>query len=185
MRDLAAAHESDFGVTQRLTVNARAAGPRLGKDVQAAIKAAKSGNWSTTDGVVTSGGIPLQEGEYVVDTVVSGAADGGSRAVAVLPGGGYVLLETEVTPELAAEGLANDLIRAVQQARREAGLHISDRITLTLSATDGVSAALDAHRERVCTETLTERLVVDRDATSAVTAVVGGEPVGITVEKRR
>ena len=53
LRDLAAAHESDFGVTQRLTVNARAAGPRLGKDVQAAIKAAKSGDWSTTDGVVT------------------------------------------------------------------------------------------------------------------------------------
>ena len=185
LRDLAAAHESDFGVTQRLTVNARAAGPRLGKDVQAAIKAAKTGDWSTADGVVTSGGIPLQEGEYVIDTVVSGGAEGGRRAVAVLPRGGYVLLDTEVTPELAAEGVANDLIRVVQQARRETGLHVSDRITLTLRATDGVRAALTAHLDRVCTETLTERLVVDRDATGAVTAVVGGEPVGITVEKCR
>ena len=186
LRDLAAAHESDFGFTQRLTVNARASGPRLGKDVQAAIKAAKSGDWSTTeDGRVTSGGIPLQEGEYLVETAIAGGAEGDTRAVAVLPEGGYVLLDTEVTPELAAEGLANDLIRVVQQARREAGLHISDRIRLTLSASDGVRAALDAHRQRVCTETLTEGLVVDPDAPAMVTAMVGGEPVGITVEKYR
>ena len=45
------------GVSQRLTVNARAAGPRLGKDVQTVIKGSKSGDWSVgADGVVTSGG---------------------------------------------------------------------------------------------------------------------------------
>ncbi len=186
VRDLEAAEESDLGVTRRLTVNARVAGPRLGKDVQVAIRAAKSGDWALADdGEVTSGGIPLREGEYVLETVVAGAADGKEHAVAVLPGGGFVLLDTRVTPELAAEGLANDLIRAVQQARREAGLHISDRITLTLSLTDAVRAALDAHRDRVCTETLTEAFVLDRELPGAVAAVVGGEPVGISVEKRR
>ncbi len=151
-----------------------------------AIKAAKSGDWATADdGAVTSGGIPLLEGEYLLETVVADAAEGEARAVAVLPGGGFVILDTEVTTELAAEGLANDLIRAVQQARREAGLHISDRITLTVSATDGVRAALEAHRDRVCAETLTEALVLDREAPGAVAGVVGGEPVGISVERRR
>ena len=46
----------------------------------------------------------------------------------MLPGGGFVVLDTAVTPELAAEGLARDLVRAVQQARRDAGLDVSDRI---------------------------------------------------------
>ena len=54
-----------YGVSRRLTVNARAAGPRLGKDVQTAIKASKSGDWSVSeDGTVTAGGLVLQEGEY-------------------------------------------------------------------------------------------------------------------------
>ena len=77
--DLATASEADFGITQRLTVNARAAGPRLGKDVQQAIKGSKSGDWSVSaDGVVTAGGLALVEGEYALETVVAGdAADAG------------------------------------------------------------------------------------------------------------
>ena len=103
---------------ERLTVNARAAGPRLGRDVQAVIKASKAGDWSVdTPGVVTCGGVKLEPGEYTIETVV---ADG-AGATATLPGGGFILLDTAVTPELAAEGLARDVIRAVQQARRTAG----------------------------------------------------------------
>ena len=97
--------ESDFGITQRLTVNARAAGPRLGRDVQQAIKGSKSGDWSVAeDGTVTAGGLALVEGEYTLETVVDAGAQGGSQATAMLPGGGFVVLDTEVTPELAAGG---------------------------------------------------------------------------------
>ncbi|MGA8257322.1 MAG: DUF5915 domain-containing protein, partial [Nocardioides sp.] len=113
-----------YGVEQKLTVNARAAGPRLGKDVQLAIKGSKSGDWSVADdGSVTSGGLALVEGEFTLETV-AGSADADS-ATGVLPGGGFVVLDTAVTPELAAEGLARDLVRAVQQARRDAGLDVS------------------------------------------------------------
>ncbi len=62
---------------------------------------------------------------------MAGSADGGT-ATGVLRRGGFVVLDTEVTPELAAEGLARDLVRAVQQARRDAGLDVSDRIALTV-----------------------------------------------------
>ena len=68
--DLEDAATSAAGVEQRLTVNARAAGPRLGKDVQTAIKGAKSGDWSVAeDGTVTAGGLALVEGEYVLETL--------------------------------------------------------------------------------------------------------------------
>ena len=128
--DADAPEAASYGVSQRLTVNARAAGPRLGKDVQTAIKGSKSGDWSVAeDGTVTAGGLALEEGEYTLETV-AGSADGGS-ATGMLPRGGFVVLDTAVTPELAAEGLARDLVRAVQQARRDAGLDVSDRIALT------------------------------------------------------
>ena len=59
----------------------------------------------------------------------------------MLPGGGFVVLDTAVTPELAAEGLARDLVRAVQQARRDADLDVSDRIALTIAGSDAVQSA--------------------------------------------
>ncbi|WP_347354627.1 isoleucine--tRNA ligase [Intrasporangium sp.] len=142
-----------YGVTQRLTVNARAAGPRLGKDVQAAIRGSKSGDWSVSaEGVVSAGGLVLHEGEYTLETVVGEQADG--AATAMLPGGGFCVLDTQVTPELAAEGLARDLVRAVQQTRREAGLQVSDRISLTITGTEDVFAATVAHRDLIVAETL-------------------------------
>ena len=104
--DAASASPEEFGIEQKLVVNARAAGPRLGKNVQLAIKGSKSGDWSVAEaGVVTAGGLALEPQEYTLETVVAEAADGeGSRAAAVLPGGGFVVLNTEVTPELEAEG---------------------------------------------------------------------------------
>ena len=144
----AAAH----GLTSRLTVHARVAGPRLGKDVQQAIKGSKSGDWSVADdGTVTSGGIALREGEFTLEQVAG--ASGGTE-IAVLPRGGFVALDTTVTPELEAEGLARDVVRGVQQARRDAGLSVSDRIVLHV---DGDAAVLDAvrtHESLVAGETL-------------------------------
>jgi isoleucyl-tRNA synthetase len=153
--DLADATEADFGVNRRLTVNARAAGPRLGRDVQTAIKAAKSGDWwMADDGNVTAGGLVLEAGEYTVETVVERSAGRGDQAVAMLPGEGFVVLDTAVTPELGREGLANDLVRAVQQARRDAGLHVSDRISLTVTGDQEVFDATVAHRDHLVGETL-------------------------------
>jgi isoleucyl-tRNA synthetase len=175
LTDLEAAGADAFGVRQVLQVNARAAGPRLGKDVQTAIKASKSGDWAVAaDGSVTAGGIALLEGEYSLQTVVADASPDDHRAAAMLPGGGFVILDTEVTPELAAEGLARDVVRAVQQARREAGLQVSDRIDLTLGADQTVRAAVEAHTKLIKTETLAATLdVTDVQALPGTLVPVG------------
>ncbi len=142
-----------YGVSQRLTVNARAAGPRLGKDVQLAIKGSKSGDWSVAeDGTVTAGGLALVEGEYALETVAGSTAD--DTAIGMLPRGGFVVLDTAVTPELEAEGTARDLVRAVQQARKDAGLQVSDRIALTISAPASTLDAARTHEALIAEETL-------------------------------
>jgi isoleucyl-tRNA synthetase len=156
-----------YAVEQRLTVNARAAGPRLGREVQAVIRGSKSGDWEVAaDGTVTAGGIALQEGEYTLETV-AGDTTGGA-ATAVLPRGGFVVLDTTLTPELEAEGVARDLVRSVQQARREAGLAVSDRIALTISGPGDVLAAARTHEALVAGETLATSVAYEEAAEPGV-----------------
>ncbi|GAA4925178.1 isoleucine--tRNA ligase [Nesterenkonia rhizosphaerae] len=156
LRDLAETSAEAYGIGQQLVVNARAAGPRLGKQVQQAIKGAKSGDWSVTDGVVTAGGLELAEGEYTLTTTVS--EELGDKAVTVLEQGGFLVLNTELTEELVAEGTARDVIRTIQAARKDADLQVSDRISTTLTAAPEVISAVEAHQELVKSETLTVEL---------------------------
>ena len=149
------------GVSQQLTVNARAAGPRLGKDVQGVIKASKTGDWSVDGDEVVCGGVTLQDGEYDLSLVVEGTGDG--AVVGQIPSGGFVLLDTTVTPELEAEGWARDVIRNVADARREADLHVSDRIELTLTIAPARADAFDDHRDLIATEVLATTLTATTD----------------------
>ncbi|GIF37342.1 isoleucine--tRNA ligase [Actinoplanes xinjiangensis] len=162
---------------QVLTVVPRALGPRVGKQVQQVIKAVKAGEWQLVDGAPVAAGITLAEGEYELKLV---AADVENSAP--LPaGGGVVVLDTVVTDELATEGLARDVIRVVQQARRDADLDVSDRITLVLSASPAVRAAVETFRDFIAGETLATALEF-AELTGGFAGEVGdGEQVTVTV----
>jgi isoleucyl-tRNA synthetase len=135
---------------QTLTVNPRALGPRLGKQVQEVIRAVKAGSWSVTADVVVADGVELLPGEYELRLT---AADPDSTMS--LPGSsGLIALDTRVTPSLAAEGTARDVVRVIQQARRDAGLDVSDRITLVIGADGAVADAVRAHEAFIAGETL-------------------------------
>jgi isoleucyl-tRNA synthetase len=169
---------AEYGIERRLTVNARALGPRLGKDVQRVIQAAKSGVWMTEGDIVIVDGTALQASEY--DLVLATADP--DAAVAFLGDGGFVVLDTAVTPELEAEGLARDVIRAVQQARKDAGLDVSDRITLTVVGDPAAVEAVTTHRELIASETLATTLEV-RTGENGATAVGAGSAVTIELER--
>ena len=179
---------AEFGVVKRLTVNARAAGPRIGKTVQAVIQAAKAGDWTESNGVITAGGVELVEGEYELD-LVANLAEGIDEAsekvefIGILPSGGFVILDGKVTPALASEGLARDVIRAVQQARKDADLDVSDRIKLKVTADADVIEAVTNHAELIKGETLSLELsVIVGDATGGV-EVGEGQLVAVSVAK--
>ncbi|HWK78796.1 MULTISPECIES: isoleucine--tRNA ligase [unclassified Microbacterium] len=143
---------AEYGISHRLSVNARAAGPRLGKQVQHVIAGARAGVWEEQNGVVVVDGIALEPQEYDLVLETAGRPEG--EALAVVPGGGFVLLDTQTTPELEAEGMARDAIRVVQEARKNAGLDVSDRIVLALNVSTENAEALQAHAELIAGETL-------------------------------
>jgi isoleucyl-tRNA synthetase len=143
--------------TFELVVNPRLLGPRLGGKVQEVIRAVKAGSWErSADGNVTAAGTELRPGEYELRLT---ATDPDSTSA--LPGNtGLVALDIRVTPELAAEGTARDVVRIVQQARRDAGLAVSDRIRLTVGAQGAVADAIRAHAGFLAAETLAVALEV-------------------------
>jgi isoleucyl-tRNA synthetase len=139
-----------------LTVNARVAGPRLGKDVQAAIKAVKAGEGVVNpDGTLTAGSVVLQPGEFSSRLVAADAPADEDRATAALPeGAGLVVLDCTVTPELEAEGWAKDRIRELQELRKSTGLDISDRISVVMSVPPQRQDWAERHRELIAGEIL-------------------------------
>ena len=134
-----------------LAVNARVAGPRLGKDVQATIKAVKAGEGVVNaDGTLSAGPAVLLPEEYTSKLV---AAD--PEWTAALPdGAGLVVLDGTVTEELEAEGWAKDRIRELQELRKSTGLEVSDRISVVLSVPTRYQAWARAHGGLIAGEIL-------------------------------
>jgi isoleucyl-tRNA synthetase len=88
---------------------------------------------------------------------------------AVAEDGPYVAaLVTELTPELALEGLARDFVRRVQDLRKQAGFDVADRIKLYVQATPGLREAIRAHQDYIVVETLTVELTFRPAPKSAV-----------------
>ena len=123
---------------------------------------------------MVAGGVALEDGEYTLKLVVQG--DGASTPLT--GGAGVVVLDLDVTPELEAEGVTRDLIRLVQQARRDAGLHISDRIALTLGVPESVRRQVSAFQHLLTDATLATSLSWEGGQPNAE---LDGEPVHIGV----
>jgi isoleucyl-tRNA synthetase len=145
-------------------------GPRLGKQVQEVIRAVKAGDWSADAGTVTAGGMELRDGEYELKLTAANP-----DSTLALPGsGGLIALDTTVTPALLAEGTARDVVRVVQQARKDAGLDVSDRITLVIGADGATADAVRAHQAFIAGETLAMVL----DVVPAAEVAAAPQPAG-------
>jgi isoleucyl-tRNA synthetase len=159
--------EGDSGlVAYRLAPNFRALGPRFGRDAQAVAAALRQAAAELAAALAPR----LRAGERVELAVDGlGAVELGPEEVAVVEepvtgwrvvrdGATAVALDLEVSPELRLEGLARDLVRAVQDLRKAAGLEVADRIELAVKADGEAAEAVAAHRDYLLGETLATSL---------------------------
>ncbi len=153
------------GARYELKLVPAALGPRLGGDMQRVMGAFRKGDYTLSAGAdPVVGGIGLVDGEYELRLVPTDP-----NASAVLAGGdGVVTLDLDVSPELEAEGLVRDVVRQVQQARREAKLAITDRVSVRLGLPARVAAAVRGGEDVVRSETLAD----------AVEYIDGWQPTG-------
>ncbi|HET8695885.1 MAG TPA: isoleucine--tRNA ligase, partial [Gammaproteobacteria bacterium] len=148
-------------VSYRIKPNLPVIGKRYGKLIPAirqylaaadgAEIAAKAARGETQTFELPSGPIEVEPADLLVETA---SAEG----FACAEEGGYLAgLDTTLDDALRREGLARELVRAVQDARKQAGLEVSDRIELHIDGDDSVSAALAEHRDLIMSETLASR----------------------------
>jgi isoleucyl-tRNA synthetase len=179
VRDVVLTTDVDAVASRELQVVPAVVGPRLGAHTQAVIVAVKKGDWAQEGDVIVVAGERLVPGEYSLKLVTKQ----GTASAPLSGGGGVVLLDIEVTPELEAEGLARDIVRAVQQARRDAQLDVSDRIILTLGVDEATKAQVLTHVGLIAGETLAVSVVWD--TTVERTVAIEGTLINVSVAAQR
>ena len=97
-----------------------------------------------------------------------------------------VHLDLKITPELKREGLMREVIRNIQSARKQAGLHVDDRIDLSLMTTDdNLRMAIEEHEGVITTETLVVSLVSDKVFEHTSDCSIEGLPLTISFTKTK
>jgi len=165
--------------------NFRVLGPRLGPrvgELKAALTAADGSALRQrleTDGFVEVAGVRLEPGDVELrarrhDAFALAEDDGWA-----------VALDLEIDEELRAEGVARELVRLLNELRKESGLAIADRVTVRLHADPALAPAIHTHRDWIAAEILATELAVDTaagvDTTTRVT--VDGHAVGVELQR--
>jgi isoleucyl-tRNA synthetase len=140
-------------------------GKKLGSAIPAIMAAARENRFEILpDGSVAMGGVTLAPDEVEIQaTPRPGTAVGHDEGL-------VVVIDTELTPELRAEGDARELQRAIQDARKEAGVDLDDEVVVQVEASAVVQAVLEPYIGSVATETRSMIAFVDASA-------VGLEPI--------
>ena len=141
----------------QLKINPRLLGPRIGKKVQECIQLAKEGKWKEKNGIVVIGDFELNEGEYEIETVIND-----DPSVQSIEGTDFIVeMDLSIDEKLKKEGVARDLVRAVQTTRREKQFDVSDFIKINLTGDKYLIDSVIQNLEFVKNQILAKEVVFD------------------------
>ena len=162
-----AAGELESLRTLKAKPNFRVLGPKLGPKLNAAKQALESMATAAIEALLRDGrvtlpiaGEPMTFTSAEIEVVVQGKEGFGVET----DGKTLVALDTKLTPELVAEGMVNDVIKRVNQSRKDADLRVEDRIELWLGGAEKILAAARDGRDRIAKETLATSLTIGATA---------------------
>jgi isoleucyl-tRNA synthetase len=171
VRFVAAAEELS---SYEVKANYRTLGPLFGKDMPLAADAISSLDPARVAAAVRDGGqigIAVSGREHTLspdDLILTMRAPDGYSVER--EGAHAVALDLTIDEDLRLEGYAREIVHAVQNARKSAGLQVEDRIELALDGDAELLAAAEAHRDYIARETLTVRLDIKHGARSGCDA---------------
>ena len=172
------------GVVQRTVVaNFRVLGPRLGQKVNDVKQALAAADGSALADELEAKGFVVIAGERIEASEVEVRADKRSDVALAQEGTYAVALDLELDDALRVEGLARELVRALNDLRKELGFEIADRITAVVGATGTVANAIEIHGAWIAGEVLATRLTVGDPGSGSPTVEVDGETVPVLLEK--
>jgi isoleucyl-tRNA synthetase len=186
VKDLDFVHSEAELVSYRVRPNYRSLGPRFGKNMPRVAAAVEALDARAVADQLEAGaevGIAVDGKEHTLST------DDINLVMEPLEGyqveaeaGHAVALELELDDELRREGLAREVVRAVQEARKQAGLEVSDRISLELGGDDELLAAAREHESYIAGETLATSVGYGADG-AGEKATIEGRELRIAVSK--
>ncbi len=155
-------------------------GPRLGSDVQKVAAALGRLDQKSVRQLADGGPVLVEGHEIGLDDVMVQRVPRAGMIVAA-EGPLSVAIDTTVTPELEIEGMARELINRIQQTRRDLGLAVADRITLSWASDSPlIASAFEAHADVIAAEVLAVAVRQDRGETGTI-LTIEGEDMTVTV----
>ncbi len=143
----------------KISINSQSLGKRLPAKMKQILPASKKGEWEKTSETTIKicDEILILGRDYLMQ--LEPKPEYKDKAQALSSNDALVILDTTITPELEAEGIARDIVRMIQQARKDANLNVSDRIDLYLHSETKIMAAISAHQGYILEQTLANALL--------------------------
>ncbi|HEY3295868.1 MAG TPA: class I tRNA ligase family protein [bacterium] len=175
-------HDDRDLVTRSVTANFKVLGKRVGGRMQYVAKAIAALSDEQIQAIEMGGTFQFEEFDLTRDDMLIRRTE---RPGLALKSDGYmtVALDTEVTEELEAEGLAREVVHHIQNLRKQSGFDITDRITVELSTeSPRLNDALKAYRDYVCRETLARRFEF-KDVVDGVKLDSNGHSLTVSIHR--
>jgi isoleucyl-tRNA synthetase len=168
----------------QLKLNPRVLGPKLGHDVQKCIIAAREDKWEQDDkGKILIEGYILEEDEFTLEPVSN--EDKGIQKISGF--NVFIKLDLNITSDLKSEGFARDLVRLIQNIRRDTKLEVTDKVNVEIFCSKKLKESFLNHYEYISEQTLSHSLNIQEKIKSddnLFTGKISGEEINLSVLKK-
>tara|TARA_B100000401_G_scaffold337251_1_gene235893 strand:- start:1902 stop:5042 length:3141 start_codon:yes stop_codon:yes gene_type:complete len=156
-------NSSDSLYKNKIKINLRKLGPKLGKDTGKFMQAANNDEWKMNDDKTLSIlDKTLNEDEYILEK----ESLPGTETRDIENGNIIVSLNIDIDNDLEIEGIARDILRAIQNKRKELDLDISDKIVVKIFGNSKINETLESYNEYISSNSLAEKLIFDKNTKS-------------------
>lgn len=177
-------------VKKALKPDAKMLGPKFGALVQDIIKEAKAGNFEEEGEDILIKNVKDKNGEIVRlfpgEFVMETQSGGGNQDIdAVSDRGVTVILHIEITQDLLEEGYAREVVRIIQDLRKEADYQVSDRVIISVDTGKELATAFIKYSDYIKRETLANELILKGDIQwdKEISVEIDNKEVKVAVQK--